>query len=188
MQTQSEWAGIYYTNLTRDDVGGLRYLLSTNTVAMENLIPGVAGAGGNSNVVNMALRPGVEKLTFQRLDWSDTYGLRLYEPNLQRWLTQDPIGEAGGISLYGFVANNPLNQADPVGLWGVEADVNPGGVSSLSLKLYLNVPVMQAVQMVRYNYNGTSTGWIAEGEAAFLSLGLYQLQHVHVHHADRHVL
>ena len=44
------------------------------------------------------------------------YGFRFYDPNLQRWLNQDPIGEAGGINLYGFVGNNPLSQVDPLGL------------------------------------------------------------------------
>jgi RHS repeat-associated protein len=44
------------------------------------------------------------------------YGFRFYEPNLQRWLNQDPLGEGGGINLYGFVGNNPLNFVDPYGL------------------------------------------------------------------------
>lgn len=44
------------------------------------------------------------------------YAFRAYEPNLQRWLTQDPIGESGGINLYGFVRNDPLGHGDPLGL------------------------------------------------------------------------
>jgi RHS repeat-associated protein len=44
------------------------------------------------------------------------YGYRDYEPNLQRWLNEDPLGEAGGINLYGFVGNNPVNAVDPYGL------------------------------------------------------------------------
>ncbi|MDR3414385.1 MAG: RHS repeat-associated core domain-containing protein, partial [Formivibrio sp.] len=44
------------------------------------------------------------------------YGYRYYEPNLQRWLNQDPIGEAGGINLYRMVGNNPINYVDPLGL------------------------------------------------------------------------
>jgi RHS repeat-associated protein len=44
------------------------------------------------------------------------YGYRFYEPNLQRWLSRDPIEEAGGINLYGFVGNNPINNIDPFGL------------------------------------------------------------------------
>jgi RHS repeat-associated protein len=44
------------------------------------------------------------------------YWGRPYDPNLQRWLQRDPIGERGGISLYQFVGNNPVNFVDPFGL------------------------------------------------------------------------
>ncbi len=44
------------------------------------------------------------------------YGFRFYEPNLQRWLNEDPIGEAGGINLFGFVRNDPLGGVDTLGL------------------------------------------------------------------------
>jgi len=44
------------------------------------------------------------------------YPFRGYEPNFQRFLNQDPIGEPGGINLYRFVANNPLRYVDPLGL------------------------------------------------------------------------
>jgi RHS repeat-associated protein len=44
------------------------------------------------------------------------YGFRFYDPNLQRWLNKDPIGEAGGINLYGFLGNDPVNWVDVYGL------------------------------------------------------------------------
>jgi len=44
------------------------------------------------------------------------YGYRYYAPNLQRWPNQDPIGERGGLNLYGFVENDPVNKIDPLGL------------------------------------------------------------------------
>jgi hypothetical protein len=56
-------AGDFFTGLTRDDIGGLLYLYSTNNVTYEGLPPDVQGAGSGS-FVNLAFRPGVDKVTF----------------------------------------------------------------------------------------------------------------------------
>jgi len=48
--------------------------------------------------------------------------LRWYVPDLGRWLNRDPIGENGGINLYGYVGNNPVNLVDLFGL--SQQDVN----------------------------------------------------------------
>jgi RHS repeat-associated protein len=44
------------------------------------------------------------------------YGFRLYAPNLQRWLNEDPIGLSGGMNLHALVGNDPINVTDPFGL------------------------------------------------------------------------
>jgi RHS repeat-associated protein len=46
------------------------------------------------------------------------YKARIYSPTLGRFMQTDPIGYAGGISLYGYVGNDPVNGADPSGLIG----------------------------------------------------------------------
>jgi RHS repeat-associated protein len=43
------------------------------------------------------------------------YLYRFYDPSLQRWINRDPLEEDGGLNLYTFVDNNPLNQIDPFG-------------------------------------------------------------------------
>jgi RHS repeat-associated protein len=41
---------------------------------------------------------------------------RYYNPRLGRWLSRDPIGEAGGFNLYAYCGNDPVNRHDPLGL------------------------------------------------------------------------
>ena len=58
-------SGGFYTGLTYDDVGGLAYLLSTNSVRYETLLSDIRGAGSNANsFVNGAGRPGVDTMMF----------------------------------------------------------------------------------------------------------------------------
>jgi RHS repeat-associated protein len=47
---------------------------------------------------------------------------RWYDPETGRWLSNDPIGISGGLNLYAFCANNPVNFVDPMGLdvWVLE--------------------------------------------------------------------
>jgi len=42
--------------------------------------------------------------------------LRAYDSRLGRWLSRDPLGEEGGINLYGYVGNSPVNSWDSLGL------------------------------------------------------------------------
>jgi hypothetical protein len=43
---------------------------------------------------------------------------RAYDAEAGRWLSADPIGEKGGLNLYGYVGNNPINFWDIFGLTG----------------------------------------------------------------------
>ena len=89
-------SGEFYTGLTHDDVGGLRFLLNPNKVANETLLSDVTGSsklstlspwigyqggtnlvGGTNvvittnttNYVVQGLRPGVNKLSFKRVNY-----------------------------------------------------------------------------------------------------------------------
>lgn len=51
---------------------------------------------------------------------------RSYGSDLGRWLSRDPIGEHGGINLYGYVLNNPTVLKDILGQAPVITKLHPG--------------------------------------------------------------
>jgi len=60
-------------------------------------------------------------LGYAGLYWHGASGLylatyRAYDPRAMRWLSRDPIEEAGGVNLYGYVGGNPQSYTDSLGL------------------------------------------------------------------------
>jgi len=47
------------------------------------------------------------------------YNWRHYNPLDGRFISRDPIGERGGLNLYGFVGNDPVNRWDALGLFTI---------------------------------------------------------------------
>ena len=154
--------GEFFAGLTRDDVGSLRYLYRPNNYQYENLIPGTTvGSGGpwtpiygtnalgSNAVVDLALRPGVDKIVFQfgRNDsifgnfltvtnqYTDTYvtNSTLKTQNTQRVLTQPDIlfaAEDLGLNLGGqpVLASRSANWVDNNALNGQVTLAGPGQI------------------------------------------------------------
>ena len=48
------------------------------------------------------------------------YRARFYDPQLGRFMSEDPIGFGGGVNSFAYVSNNPQNKTDPLGLYDID--------------------------------------------------------------------
>src|SRR5439155_24430124 len=48
------------------------------------------------------------------------YRARWYDPQVGRFISEDPIGLAGGINQFAYVGNSPQNATDPSGLYEID--------------------------------------------------------------------
>jgi RHS repeat-associated protein len=102
---------------------------------------------------------------YQRATGLYAYGFRFYEPNFQRWVNRDPIQEWGGINLYGFVNNNPVNAMDLLGLdydpdsyYGIYHAPQNTPVTAPSFLESL-VPVYGPMAQSEYDFSQGNWGW-----------------------------
>ncbi len=192
-QGPSLGVGEFYVGLTRDDVGGLRYIYRPNNYNIEDLIPGTTGTGvgggssgspwtpvggGGTNVtvtnaaVGVALRPGVDHITFQQAKYDsqlgnfitltnkyqDTYvtNSSLVTQNTQRVLTRpDIIITAGDLGL--DAGGNPIllrrRDASPAA-WVNNNALNSQSPTPLDGPGVINGQIqLQFSKLGPYNYN-----------------------------------
>jgi hypothetical protein len=73
-----------------------------------------------------------------------------YNPQLGRWLSRDPMGEAGGFNLYAYCGNDPVNRHDPLGLAST-FETDQQSATFLSVLLPFNYARIGGGSMLMYN-------------------------------------
>ncbi len=86
---------------------------------------------------------------------------RAYDPQLGRWLSEDPIMEAGGLNLYGYVSNNPINLWDPLGLLTEIITFDPVGKGKSSFG-------HTAINLNGMIYSFGEKGWFVELTSTYM--------------------
>ena len=81
-----------------------------------------------NDVISTALNPW--RFSSKRVDGSGLvfFGRRYYDPQIGRWLTQDPLGLKAGPNLYAYVRNRPLTHFDLYGLIEQTQSSEPRGI------------------------------------------------------------
>jgi RHS repeat-associated protein len=106
------------------------------------------------------------------------YGYRFYSPAIGRWMNRDPLGEDGGINLFGFVHNNPVNAIDPYGEFGIVGALIGAG-SDLALQLIMNGGNLKCVNWLQVGMSGALgafTGGVLAGSLKHSKKGLSWLK------------
>ncbi len=71
-----------------------------------------------------------------------------YDPGQGRWCSRDPMGERGGMNLYGFVENSAVEKWDKLGL-------NPGDTINVDkCQIYVYYGHLDRKQLLKWNFNG----------------------------------
>jgi len=130
------------------------------------------GAWGETAILNASYQPvavsGIgNRFMFHGGAYSAATGLyqfraRWYSPELGRWLSPDPIGLEGGLNLYEFCRNNPVNFRDPSGLSSYYSNYISDGIHQYGFN---------GNEMVEFNTSGAALaqGLETTGEATTIA-------------------
>ena len=113
--------------LIRDFAGSVRLVVNADTGAIAQRLD--YDSFGN---VSQDTNPGFQPFGFKSgLYDSDTglvhFGARWYDPATGRWISKDPILLQGGLNLYAFCGNDPVNFSDP---WGLCESYSPSFIDA----------------------------------------------------------
>jgi RHS repeat-associated protein len=108
------------------------------------------------------------------------FGARFYMAEWERWPNRDPIEEEGGINLYCFCFNNPVNIVDPLGLsfWSATRNfafgVVGGAVATFAVGTVTVVATVAASPVIAVAAGVTAVGAVAYGGYQ-LGKGLFEV-------------
>jgi RHS repeat-associated protein len=145
--TEYEYAGIDHPTMsvTRDSTGTVlvsrTYMLDGLGNVVGSSLDGSSGAAiiydswGNVQTDSTAMmRLNTLRFGFKGMLYDETTGLynaraRWYQPDVGRFMSEDPIGLGGGMNQYAFAGDDPINNSDPSGALVTDAQ---GSVCSIN--------------------------------------------------------
>ena len=109
---QASGSGTHY--FLEDHLGGTIALTDTTGNVLERIQYDSYGSTTGSSLT----RYGFTGRERDPLTGLMRYRARWYDPRQRRFISEDPVGFAGGFNLYGYAKNSPMNLIDPFGFGG----------------------------------------------------------------------
>ncbi|MFA6294713.1 MAG: RHS repeat-associated core domain-containing protein, partial [Victivallales bacterium] len=114
-----------------------------------------------------SLLPNAFSFTFQSKYYDSElqcyyFGFRYYDPATCRWLNRDPLGESGGLNLYAYCNNDPVNGMDYLGtvvilIHGVNTEADWFQLADKGFDDYWNNNNMQKQAVIHFKWGDTGT-------------------------------
>jgi RHS repeat-associated protein len=100
---------------------------------------GIPGTSSTGTVTNTGRFQYTGQIYIPELGMYD-YKARIYSPRLGRFLQTDPVGYEGGINIYEYVGDDPINNEDPSGNIVIWRDQYAGMERAAALKYLAKSP------------------------------------------------
>lgn len=112
-QRIAQGAGADRRYFVTDHLGSTRILTNSSGVAVGQYAYDAYGSSAATEYISYGY-------TGREADESGLYfyRARYYDPKQGRFISEDPIGLAGGLNMYAYVEGDPINATDPLGLAG----------------------------------------------------------------------
>jgi RHS repeat-associated protein len=170
--TEYEYSGVDHPTMsvTRDSTGAV---LSSGTYMMDglgNVIGFTPDATGTiilydswGNVKTNATELSTLRFGFKGMLYDETTGLynaraRWYQPDVGRFMSEDPLGLSGGINQYAFAADDPINNSDPSGALVTDAQGSTCSINATDCGDPLQMPGGAGNGAVLFALSGGPTG------------------------------
>jgi hypothetical protein len=123
---------------------------------------------------------------------------RYYHPALQRFISEDPIEFDGGdVNLYVYVGNDPIDDTDPLGLFGIEdlptiaapvvnAVAGFGDAFLIPIVVRWALDIDDVIDRCSTAYRGGMVGGIVVGSVPFVLRGAAALGGTRIGHVLNH--